>query len=344
MAKIKCAKCGHIFAVTAIDEIQICPVCQQKMRVKPGAAAGNDEYASLRNEYMRLAREKRETRSGVYLTIEQYNQLIRQADAGAAALAAPQNNGGVVQPAAQPGVATTTVDPMAYANAYAYNTFGAGAQPVQQAQQAPVQQAPAQQAAPAQENGEEEKVKPAKLTKTQTIMNWVTFGIVLIAAVFAGLMLAFNITNVEGGPKGWDLLAPNYEGMEVAGTAWTLQLLTGVVVFLPVLLMLISLINTLRKGKVGKFVLSPFFLIAGLLIWIFPYMYSFLSLIIVSGQVPEFNFVEMITPTGFGWIIYAAAISSVVAFIMLIVGGAMVPSKKKRIALAEKQAEEEAAA
>lgn len=326
MAKIKCAKCGHIFAVTAIDEIQICPVCNQKMRVKPGAAAGNDEYASLRNEYMRLAREKRETRSGVYLTIDQYNQLIRQADVGAAALTAPQSNGVQPQPIAAPqqSVATTAVDPSAYYNSY----YGAPAQPAVAKPQA----------------------KPAKLTKGQTIMNWITFGIVLIAAIFAGLMLVFS--TLKDGYTGWEMLTgkAKVEGIDEAvsiynplglegSKGWLLQMLTGIVIFLPIFLMIVSLFNTLAKGKVCKFILAPFMLIAGVLIWIFPYLFSYAYAVNIVGMEVQFNFMDMLMPTAdLGLIIWVAAIMCVVAFLMLIIGGAMIPSKKKRIKLAEKQA------
>ncbi len=361
MAKVKCARCGHVFTVTAINDIQVCDVCGQKMRIRPGAAAGNDEYAALRNEYMRLAREMRETNNGVYLTIEQYTDLVRQAGATASAqqnaqsaqpsAQSAQQVAQPVQPVAYPYPYPQPVQPVVYPYpypqpvqpvVYPYNPYAA---PVQTAPAATAPTETKSESKPAAEpvsapepaltesapSSEPEK-KSGVFTKKQIAINWISFGFVFLAALFSCLMLVFEVIKGSG-MTGWTMVTYKPEAAASA-FVWLLNLIAGVVIFLPVLLFLFALISTLRKGKGGKIALAIFFIIAAVLIWIFPNLYAFLLIGFMSGE-SFFDFAQMFNPLSFTWIVWVAAIMSFVAAIVLIVAGAMLPSKSKREELEE---------
>ncbi len=89
MAKVRCARCGEIFALQ-LEDIQVCPRCGCRMRVhrrptssnayKPSPKPGMDEYEALRKDYMEMMREKsKEKAEGIYLTKEEYTSLVEKA-------------------------------------------------------------------------------------------------------------------------------------------------------------------------------------------------------------------------------------------------------------------------
>ncbi len=89
MAKVRCARCGEIFAMQ-MEDIQVCPRCGCRMRVhrrptspsayKSSPKPGMDEYEALRKDYMEMMREKsKEKAEGIYLTKAEYTSLVEKA-------------------------------------------------------------------------------------------------------------------------------------------------------------------------------------------------------------------------------------------------------------------------
>lgn len=329
MAKVRCAKCGEIFALQQGD-IQVCPICACRMKVNrkpqtefraketeptpprpseperaqetvsPVQTPHNDEYETLRREYMNMMREKLEKNKngedGVYLTREEYEALL---------------NNKSVTPAAPvvPTVSTQTVPPK-YRNA-------------EPSVSAPVSQ-PEPPAAPVPDdytnfndyNSDSDNYydDEPKKGKAKTVINWLSFLIALLAGAMSALLLVFDALE---GIKGMDMLLPLGE--------WVMaqSITVAAIFFAPALFAVYALISAIIKGKTSKFILTILFLLSTAAMLLMPFLYG------IAGGVP-FAFADI--PESFGLLtifdIIAVALNGA-ACVMMFIAGIATPKKRK---------------
>ena len=284
MAKVRCARCGNIFALQS-GEIQLCPQCGCRMRVNlpkpqptapvqqapvqaPVSSQITEEYENLRREYMEVMRERiaeqREKKEGVYLSTSEYKELVEKASR-----------------------ATNKVEPVTSAPV---TNFYVTPTPIREEKVAPVVEPakalPEEPVAPAipepisepseshtmfdeyndEDEGKDEPIVTKKKVKG-TGFSWFAFLFALSAGVMSALLLVFDIFKVESAAV---------TGMEITFNNFIMpaSLIMIAIIFLPALLAFFTLIFTATKKKVPKFFLSFLYLIAGVALAISYYLYS----------------------------------------------------------------------